>query len=149
MLAKFQGVWLIQAFFSRRAKTQGKKMKLKQFFLKTQAIFSKKKKNSRNRKFSKTLTAKFLKSTTIWTPNVTFSNFLLLKMNILVKNSINALSSRNSREILNNSSIFFLKTQAKFRQNSRKILKNSIDRKFQLRPLPPKRLKKSGLIVLC
>jgi len=44
MLAKFQGVWLIQAFFSRRAKTQGKKMKLKQFFLKTQAIFSKKKK---------------------------------------------------------------------------------------------------------
>lgn len=126
MLAKFQGVWLIQAFFSRRAKTQGKKMKLKQFFLKTQAIFSKKKKNSRNRKFSKTLTAKFLKSTTIWTPNVTFSNFLLLKMNILVKNSINALSSRNSREILNNSSIFFWKLKQNFVKTQGKYSKTQL-----------------------
>ena len=39
----------------------------------------------------------------------------------------------------------FLKTQAKFCQNSSKILKNSIYRKFQLRTLPPKRLKKPAL----
>ena len=32
----------------------------------------------------------------------------------------------------------FLKTQAKFCQNSSKILKNSIYRKFHLRALPPK-----------
>ena len=52
------------------------------------------------------------------------------------------MSSRNSRK---NSQDFFLKTQANFCQNSSKILKNSIYRKFQLRPLPPKRLKKPGI----
>ena len=62
-------------FFAVRPKTQGEKnsnssnfsLKLKQYF----------QKNSRNRKFSKTLTANLLKLTTIWTTNVTFSNFLL------------------------------------------------------------------------
>jgi len=35
----------------------------------------------------------------------------------------------------------FMKTQAKFCQNSSRILKNSIYRKFQLHPLPQKGLK--------
>ena len=115
-------------FLVVRPKTHRKKLKLKHFFLKTQAVFSKK--NSRNRKFSKTLTANLLKLTTIWTPNVTFSNFLLHKMKIFVNNLINGKISITQAK--------FLKTEAKFCQKSSKILKNSIYQKFQLRPLPKK-----------
>merc|ERR1712184_100627 len=78
-------------FSSRSQNSREKTSKLKQFFRKTRAYFSK---NSRNRKFSKKVIAKLSKLTNILSKNVTCSYLLLLYSRFFVKNSLNAMFSK-------------------------------------------------------
>ena len=123
---------------ARVLKLKGKKLKLKQFFLKTQAVFKKKLKKP---EIFQNINCQLIKINHHMDHKCHFQQFSTVKKEDFCQKFNRWMVFQKLKGKFSLTQAIFLKTQAKCCQNSSKILKNSIYRKFQLRPLPQKTTK--------
>ena len=116
-------------FRCRTQNSRRKKLKLKEFSRKTQAIFSK---NSKNRKFLEN-----------YITNLTYYQNLTLFFSLSLFDPVLRLKKLPETEFLLQKLKKYSETQGNFPKTQAKFFKNSIYRKVHSPALPPKRRKKT------